>query len=112
MKNSIKCRVKTELGLDNKPVPVVTLSFYSYDMYDKHNMAHNIIKNMIAIAKDMNISKYQLPSIDIQKKDYIEGLGQEFTALLYFMQAETDWFYFQFFKDIVGNYISDNFLRL
>ena len=111
MKDSIKVKVTAYKRLDKNPIPAITLSFYSYDLLDKHNMAKRITDNMKKIAYDNNIIYKQLPSIDIEKGDYIEEVGQEYSVILYFMLINIDWFYFQFFKDIIGNYISDNYLR-
>lgn len=111
MKDSIKVKVTADKRLDESSIPVITLSFYSYDLLDKHSMAKRIIDNMGKAAYDNNIVNKQLPSIDIEKGDYIEGIGQEYSVILYFMSINIDWFYFQFFKDIIGNYISDNYLR-
>ena len=111
MKDSIKVKVTAYKRLDKSPIPVITLSFYSYDLLDKHNIAKRIIDNMEKAAYDNNIVHKQLPSIDIEKGDYIEGRGQGYSVILYFMSINIDWFYFQFFKDIIGNYISDNYLR-
>lgn len=111
MKDSIKVKVIAGKDLDENSIPVIILSFYSYNLLDKHSMAKRIIDNMEKVAYDNNIVHKQLPSIDIEKGDYIEGRGQEYSVILYFMLINIDWFYFQFFKDIISNYISDNYLR-
>ena len=46
MKDSIKVKVTAYKRLDKNPIPAITLSFYSYDLLDKHNMAKRITDNM------------------------------------------------------------------